>query len=180
MLQVIAPHCPSCSAIAFHPLTLAVDGVLPPHPTDEQLATAENRWTCLGMQTINGKKTCQGRDDIVADPLLWEEWKREMRTRVTTTVLDGYYDKRSSGPSRGELVSPDGVFEVVLDRSLVPDPNENRRGKWTLTVRFDPDPLPHECLWRKGHGFQKDDNSPFMRRYQCVICLAKKDAEEPL
>jgi len=120
-----------------------------------RVGAAENRWTCPGGRQIlsgdcpacghdyarhydycvgdggecgcsKGRPLCPGRTDV-APPEAWEAFVRQLRTRSKTTVLNGMHE--------------DGL---VLNRTFhlvdyAPEDALAKRGKWTVTVTFEPE-----------------------------------------
>ncbi len=143
---MIAPACPDCGQVCAHPLerTDSEGNYVP--PTDEQVAKAENRWTCRGSSFVvyvggrrTAEKTCLGRTGVMADPETWAAWKKAMRVRRKETVVVG---RHCIGYDRYDFIGPepldDGVTTMV-GASLLPEMSRGCRGKWTFTVVFEPE-----------------------------------------
>lgn len=171
--EAIGPRCPDCGQICFHDLGGDAG--------DEQVEAAANRWTCLGKEFFEcdcsgeihdkphmRKVKCPGRADIVADPVTWAAWKRAMRVRTKTTVLDGSYALVLDGPAKWKGRGRDGTRDHVSVASMIPDGAEDRSGRWTVAVTFEPDPGPHVHVYSALPAYSP---APAWRAsVRCVVC----------
>jgi hypothetical protein len=125
-----------------------------------RIGAAQNRWVCLGYELpplcaspwhdephsylstcpqCSGRqnerrvppltvwKLCPGRTDVVAPPETWEAFVRQLRTRTKTTVLNGMHED-------GTILNR--TFHLV---DYAPEGAVAKRGKWTVTVTFEPE-----------------------------------------
>jgi hypothetical protein len=90
-----------------------------------------------GVYTVGPE--CPGRSDIVADDATWRAWKKAMKTRTKTTVLEHTQYDAETCEDFTWTKSEGQPRHLLIPRRIVPDGIHLKRGRITIVVTFEPE-----------------------------------------